>query len=112
MPAAAGRTAAVDGRHPLRRGRWPDVRGPAAARRARADACASATSPVRDAASAGSYAYINPAIAVLLGAWLAHERFSGSELAAMGVILLGVVAITLAKAAAPGMPAPEAKEQA
>ena len=34
----------------------------------------------------------------LLGAWLAHERFSASELAAMGVILLGVVAITLAKA--------------
>jgi drug/metabolite transporter (DMT)-like permease len=48
---------------------------------------------------AGSYAYVNPAIAVLLGAWLAHERFSGSELGAMCVILLGVVAITLAKAA-------------
>ena len=47
---------------------------------------------------AGSYAYVNPAIAVMLGAWLAHERFSASELAAMGVILLGVVAITLAKA--------------
>ena len=49
-------------------------------------------------ALAGSYAYVNPAIAVLLGAWLAHERFSGSELVAMGVILLGVVAINLAKA--------------
>lgn len=49
-------------------------------------------------ALAGSYAYVNPAIAVLLGAWLAHERFSGSELAAMGVILLGVVAINLARA--------------
>jgi drug/metabolite transporter (DMT)-like permease len=47
---------------------------------------------------AGSYAYVNPAIAVLLGAWLAHERFSANELAAMGVILSGVVAITLAKA--------------
>jgi drug/metabolite transporter (DMT)-like permease len=53
---------------------------------------------------AGSYAYVNPAIAVLLGAWLAHERFSGSELGAMGVILLGVVAITLAKAAKPKPP--------
>ncbi|TAK38665.1 MAG: drug/metabolite exporter YedA [Lysobacteraceae bacterium] len=50
---------------------------------------------------AGSYAYVNPAIAVMLGAWLAHERFSASELAAMGVILLGVVAITLAKAKRP-----------
>jgi len=60
-------------------------------------------------ALAGSYAYVNPAIAVLLGAWLAHERFSGSELAAMGVILLGVVAITLAKAnkAKPTVPAVE-----
>lgn len=48
---------------------------------------------------AGSYAYVNPAIAVLLGAWLAHERFGASEIGAMAVILLGVVAITLAKAA-------------
>ena len=52
-------------------------------------------------ALAGSYAYVNPAIAVALGAWLAHERFGAHELVAMGVILLGVVAITLAKAAKP-----------
>jgi drug/metabolite transporter (DMT)-like permease len=50
---------------------------------------------------ASSYGYVNPAIAVLLGAWLAAERFSGTQLAAMGVILLGVVAISLAKARAP-----------
>ena len=43
-------------------------------------------------------AYVNPVIAVALGAWLARERFGGQELLAMGVILLGVVAITLAKA--------------
>ena len=49
-------------------------------------------------ALAGSYAYVNPAIAVLLGAWVAHERFSASELVAMGVILLGVIAINLARA--------------
>ena len=49
-------------------------------------------------ALAGSYAYVNPAIAVMLGAALAHEHFAAQELAAMGVILLGVVAITLAKA--------------
>ncbi len=48
-------------------------------------------------ALAGSYAYVNPAIAVALGAWLAGERFGTHELVAMGVILLGVVAITLAK---------------
>ena len=50
-------------------------------------------------ALAGSYAYVNPAIAVALGAWLAGERFGTHELIAMGVILLGVVAITFAKAA-------------
>ena len=50
-------------------------------------------------ALAGSYAYVNPAIAVALGAWLAGERFGSHELVAMGVILSGVVAITLAKAA-------------
>ena len=52
-------------------------------------------------ALAGSYAYVNPAIAVALGAWLASERFGMHELVAMGVILLGVVAITLAKARRP-----------
>lgn len=50
-------------------------------------------------ALAGSYAYVNPAIAVMLGAVLAGEHFEPAELMAMGVILLGVVAITLAKAA-------------
>ena len=52
-------------------------------------------------ALASSYAYINPAIAVALGAWLAGERFGSHELLAMGVILLGVVAITFAKASKP-----------
>ena len=52
-------------------------------------------------ALAGSYAYVNPAIAVALGAWLAHERFGAHELVAMGVILLGVLAISLAKAFKP-----------
>ena len=52
-------------------------------------------------ALASSYAYINPAIAVALGAWLANERFGSHELLAMGVILLGVVAISLAKSAKP-----------
>jgi drug/metabolite transporter (DMT)-like permease len=50
---------------------------------------------------AGSYAYVNPVIAVMLGAWLAAERFTTHDLGAMIVILLGVVAITLGKARAP-----------
>ncbi|MBE2211565.1 MAG: drug/metabolite exporter YedA [Xanthomonadaceae bacterium] len=49
-------------------------------------------------ALAGSYAYVNPAIAVVLGAWLAGEHASTAELGAMLVILAGVVVITLAKA--------------
>lgn len=49
---------------------------------------------------AGSYAYVNPAIAVLLGAWLASERFHVNDLGAMAVILLAVVAITLGRARA------------
>ncbi|MEO8741997.1 MAG: drug/metabolite exporter YedA [Lysobacteraceae bacterium] len=48
-------------------------------------------------ALATSYAYINPPIAVLLGSLLLHERFSTHDLAAMAVILAGVVIITLAK---------------
>ena len=62
-------------------------------------------------ALASSYAYINPAIAVALGAWLAGERFGAHELLAMGVILLGVVAITLAKAHRPA-PRPKIIETA
>lgn len=49
-------------------------------------------------AVAGSYAYVNPVIAVALGAWLAHENFSAHDLGAMAMILLGVVVISLAKA--------------
>ena len=49
---------------------------------------------------AGSYAYVNPAIAVLLGAWLAAERFSAHDIGAMAVILVAVVAITLGRARA------------
>ncbi len=60
-------------------------------------------------ALAGSYAYVNPAIAVGLGAWLAQERFRASELLAMGVILLGVVAITFAKTRKVATPAMSAK---
>ena len=46
----------------------------------------------------GSYAYVNPVIAVVLGALLAGERFGANDLGAMAVILAGVVAITLASA--------------
>ncbi|QNP39703.1 drug/metabolite exporter YedA [Lysobacter solisilvae (ex Woo and Kim 2020)] len=61
-------------------------------------------------ALAGSYAYVNPAIAVVLGGWLANEHFSTSDLGAMAVILVGVVAITMAKARAKPAPKPTSDE--
>ena len=48
-------------------------------------------------ALAGSYAYVNPVIAVLLGALLNGERFGWRDLLAMAVILLGVVVLTMAR---------------
>lgn len=48
-------------------------------------------------ALASSYAYINPPIAVLLGALLAGERFSMHALGAMAVILTGVAIVTLTR---------------
>ena len=49
-------------------------------------------------ALATSYAYVNPPIAVLLGALLLGERFSVHAIGAMAVILVGVVIIARAKA--------------
>lgn len=48
-------------------------------------------------ALAGSYAYVNPPIAVLFGAWLGGEQFTVHDLGAMAVILAGVVAISIAR---------------
>ncbi len=46
-------------------------------------------------ALATSYAYVNPALAVLLGVWLAGEHTSSMGIAAMLVILSGVVLVVL-----------------
>lgn len=45
----------------------------------------------------GSYAYINPVIAVILGITLAGERLDGKDIVAIIVILSGVMLITLNK---------------
>jgi drug/metabolite transporter (DMT)-like permease len=47
-------------------------------------------------ALATSYAYVNPAIAVLLGTVVLHERFDADTWVAMGVILASVVLVTRA----------------
>lgn len=48
-------------------------------------------------ALATSYAYVNPPLAMLFGATLLGEKFDSQAIAAMLVILAGVVIITLAK---------------
>ncbi len=62
-------------------------------------------------ALATSYAYINPPVAVLIGAWLGGESVHGSDLAAMAIILAGVAIIAFTRntgvtaRAAPSSPA-------
>ena len=48
-------------------------------------------------ALAGSYAYVNPVIAVLLGVLLNGEHFGWRDLVAMAVILAGVLVLALAR---------------
>jgi drug/metabolite transporter (DMT)-like permease len=52
-------------------------------------------------ALASSYAYVNPPIAVLLGASLGGEHFGLHDLGAMAIILIGVIVISRAKARTP-----------
>src|SRR3546814_18747251 len=49
---------------------------------------------------AGSYAYVTPVVAVVLGAWLAAERFRGHSMGALGGILPRVVTTQRSKAPA------------
>jgi drug/metabolite transporter (DMT)-like permease len=55
-------------------------------------------------AKAATYAYVNPAVALLLGWWLLDEPLTARTLAASAVIISGVAAVTLAKRA-PAAPA-------
>ncbi len=61
---------------------------------------------------AGTYAFVNPVVAVLLGWWLLDERLSWQVLAATAVIAAGVALIVLAPSrdrspSAPAAPADE-----
>lgn len=49
----------------------------------------------------GTYAYVNPAIAVLLGWWLLDEALSARQLAGMAIIVAGVAWVTLHQVATP-----------
>ena len=46
---------------------------------------------------AGSYAYVNPAVALVLGCWQAHEMLTWVDIGAISLILCGVVVLTFAK---------------
>ncbi len=46
-------------------------------------------------ALATSYAYVNPVLALLLGLWIGGEKIGMIEVAAMGIILLGVALVVL-----------------
>lgn len=49
----------------------------------------------------GTYAYVNPAIAVLLGWWILDEALIVRQLVGMAIIVAGVAWVTLNQAAAP-----------
>lgn len=52
---------------------------------------------VRPVVQVGTYAYVNPVVAVALGWLFANEPFSGRQLVALAVILAGVLLINLPK---------------
>ncbi len=52
---------------------------------------------VRSTVQVGTYAYVNPVVAVFLGWLFAAEPFSGRQLLALAVILLGVLLVNLPK---------------
>jgi drug/metabolite transporter (DMT)-like permease len=51
----------------------------------------------RSAVQVGTYAYVNPVVAILLGWSFASEPFAWQQVAALGVILCGVLLINLPK---------------
>ena len=59
-------------------------------------------------AQLGTYAYVNPAVAVVLGWWLLDERLDASQVAGTAIILSGVVLVTWAGRRPRAAPAPKA----
>jgi drug/metabolite transporter (DMT)-like permease len=51
----------------------------------------------RPAAQVSTYVYVNPVIALLLGAWIAGEHIGPVQVIALAVILLGVVMVNIPK---------------
>jgi drug/metabolite transporter (DMT)-like permease len=52
---------------------------------------------VRPPAIVGTYAYVNPAVAMFLGWWILHEKITGAQIVALFIILSGVLLVNLSK---------------
>jgi drug/metabolite transporter (DMT)-like permease len=52
---------------------------------------------VRPPALVGTYAYVNPVVAVFLGWLLVGEHISRQQVIALSIILAGVILVTLSK---------------
>jgi drug/metabolite transporter (DMT)-like permease len=53
---------------------------------------------------ASTYAYVNPVIALFLGAWLVHESLTGRVLVAAGIVVAGVALVVSTERPAPRQP--------
>jgi drug/metabolite transporter (DMT)-like permease len=52
---------------------------------------------VRSPAQVSTYVYVNPIVALILGAIVAHEKITGLQVLALSIILSGVLLVNLAK---------------
>ncbi|RYY62795.1 MAG: EamA family transporter [Chitinophagaceae bacterium] len=59
---------------------------------------------VRSAAIVGTYAYVNPLVAVFLGWAIAGETISGQQVVALIIILSGVILVTLSRSKKTDLP--------
>ncbi|ULQ53451.1 EamA family transporter [Flavihumibacter fluvii] len=50
---------------------------------------------VRPAAQVGTFAYVNPVVAVFLGAFVAHEKIPGIQVIALAIILVSILLVNL-----------------
>ncbi len=65
---------------------------------------------VRPATQVSTYAYVNPVVAVLLGVFLAEEQMTLLQIVGLGVILVSVLLINIAKYRKESSPAKELKQ--
>ncbi|HLK27736.1 MAG TPA: EamA family transporter [Puia sp.] len=52
---------------------------------------------VRSPAIVGTYAYVNPAVAMFLGWWILNEKITSAQIVALFIILSGVLLVNLSK---------------